>query len=220
MVKTHTNPASGPPIVVKLGGSLFNRIPDLVPVLRASGRSLFIVPGGGMFAEGVRKLQVDDDSAHWMAIAAMDQYGWIIASQGIMTSDLLQVAPDQPVVFLPYCSMRQHDPLPHSWDVTSDSIAAWVADILGLDLLLLKSVDGILENGNLKNQVKIPVKTEMVDPFFIPFVLKKKIKTTIINGSLVDRVEKYLRGGAVPGTRIGTTFKGSKRDTIGILGGA
>jgi aspartokinase-like uncharacterized kinase len=116
--------------------------------------------------------------------------------------------------------MRQHDPLPHSWDVTSDSIAAWVADILGLDLLLLKSVDGILENGNLKNQVKIPVKTEMVDPFFIPFVLKKKIKTTIINGSLVDRVEKYLRGGAVPGTRIGTTFKGSKRDTIGILGGA
>jgi aspartokinase-like uncharacterized kinase len=159
-----------------------------------------------MFAEGVRKLQVDDDSAHWMAIAAMDQYGWIIASQGIMTSDLLQVAPDQPVVFLPYCSMRQHDPLPHSWDVTSDSIAAWVADILGLDLLLLKSVDGILENGSLMKRVKIPVKTEVVDPFFIPYVLEKKIKTTIINGSRADRIEKFLRGEAVSGTRFGTTF--------------
>jgi aspartokinase-like uncharacterized kinase len=54
--------------------------------------------------------------------------------------------------------------------------------------------------------VKIPVKTEVVDPFFIPFVLEKKLKTTIINGSHVDRVEKFLRGETVSGTRIGTTF--------------
>jgi 5-(aminomethyl)-3-furanmethanol phosphate kinase len=206
MVKKSTNHVSGPPLVVKIGGSLSNRVPDLIPVLRASGRPLFIIPGGGMFAEGVRKLRVDDDSAHWMAIAAMDQYGWFIASQGMMTTDILQPLPDRQVVFLPYCSMRQHDPLPHSWDVTSDSIAAWVADLLGLDLLILKSVDGILENGNLMTRVKIPVKTEVVDPFFIPFVLEKKIKTIIINGSRVDRVEKFLRGVRVSGTRIGTTF--------------
>ena len=108
--------------------------------------------------------------------------------------------------FFPTAVCDSTIPLPHSWDVTSDSIAAWVADLLGLDLLLLKSVDGIIENGSLMKQVKIPVKTDVVDPFFIPFVLEKKIKTTIINGSRVDRVEKFLREEAVSGTRIGTTF--------------
>ncbi len=102
--------------------------------------------------------------------------------------------------------MRKRDPLPHSWDVTSDSIAAWIADFLALDLLLLKSVDGIFDNGDLLEQVTAPVRTDVVDPFFIPFVLKKKIKTTIINGLHVDRVKKYLNGEVVPGTRIGTTF--------------
>jgi len=206
MVKKPTRRASGHPLVLKIGGSLSKQVPDLVPVLRASGQSLFIVPGGGMFADEVRKSRVDDDFAHWMAIAAMDQYGWFIASQGMMTTDILQPLPDRQVVFLPYCSMRQHDPLPHSWDVTSDSIAAWIADILGLDLLLLKSVDGILENGNPIAGVNSPVKTEVVDPFFIPFVLEKKIKTIIINGSRVDLVEKFLSGVSVSGTRIGTTF--------------
>jgi aspartokinase-like uncharacterized kinase len=193
------------PVVVKLGGSLYNQVPDLVPAFLVSGRPLFIVPGGGIFADVVRKTRVDDDSSHWMAVAAMDQYGWFIASQGIRATALLKV-PDKPVVFLPYGSMQKHDPLPHSWDVTSDSIAAWVADILGLDLLLLKSVDGIREDGNLMEHVKKPIKTEVVDPFFIPFVLEKKIHTTIINGSQIERIEKFLLGETVSGTRIGTTF--------------
>jgi aspartokinase-like uncharacterized kinase len=204
MTESSSQP-SGSPVVVKLGGSLCSQVPDLVAGLLACERPLLIVPGGGLFADVVRKLQVDDDSAHWMAIAAMDQYGWFIVSQGIMATTLLKV-PDRPVVFLPYCSLRQHDPLPHSWDVSSDSIAAWVADFLRLDLVLLKSVDGIVENGNLIKQVKIPVKTDVVDPFFIPFVLEKKNTATIINGSRFDRVDKFLRGETVPGTRIGTTF--------------
>jgi aspartokinase-like uncharacterized kinase len=205
MVRKSPNPLSGTPIVVKLGGSLCNRITDLVPALIASRRPLFIVPGGGIFADAVRDSRVDDDFTHWMAIAAMDQYGWLIASQGIITTTLMHV-PDRTVVFLPYCSMQNLDPLPHSWDVTSDSIAAWVADTLGLDLLLLKSVDGIREAGTLLERVSAPVDTEVVDPFFIPFVLEKKIKTTIINGSCINHVEKFLKGEAVLGTRIGTTF--------------
>jgi len=205
MARESKHPYSDLTVVVKLGGSLYNRVPYLVPAFLASGRPIIIVPGGGIFADTVRKTRVNDDSAHWMAVAAMDQYGWVIASQGIRATALLQV-PDKPVVFLPYCSMQKHDPLPHSWDVTSDSIAAWVADMLGLELLLLKSVDGILEDANLMEHIKKPLKTEIVDPFFIPFVLEKKVYTTIINGSRIERVEKFLRGETVPGTRIGTTF--------------
>jgi len=204
MVKHPTKPASGPPIGVKLGGACINGYQIWSRFFLLPGTRCSLFPGG-MFADAIRKSRIDDDSAHWMAIASLDQYGWFIASQGIMATAFLQV-PDRPVVFLPYCSMRKHDPLPHSWDVTSDTIAAWVADILDLDLLLLKSVDGILENGSLMKKVRSPVKTGVVDPFFIPFVLEKKLKATIINGSRVDLVERFLRGEPVSGTKFGTTF--------------
>jgi hypothetical protein len=81
-----------------------------------------------------------------------------------------------------------------------------VAGNLHLDLLLLKSVDGILINGTLQKQVTAPVDSDVIDPFFIPYVLKNSIKTTIVNGSQPDRVGKFLKGKKVPGTKIGTTF--------------
>ncbi len=38
--------------------------------------------------------------------------------------------------------LRQADPLPHSWDVTSDSIAAWVAGQAGASTLVLVKAPG------------------------------------------------------------------------------
>lgn len=193
------------PLVTKLGGSLFPQVTELVPILIASKRPLFIIPGGGKFADAVRNSGAGGDSAHWMAVAAMDQFGWFIASHGIPVTTELKI-PDRPVVFLPYCSMRKLDPLPRTWDVTSDSIAAWAADHLGLDLLLLKSVDGIREKGRLAELIQAPVFTDVVDPYFIPFVLEKKIRTKIINGSRVETLERFLAGNSVRGTCICTTF--------------
>jgi aspartokinase-like uncharacterized kinase len=176
-----------------------------VPVLLSSERPLLIVPGGGPFADAVRQAQVPDDTAHWMAVAAMDQYGWLCASHGLPVTDRLTV-PGRTAVFLPYRSLREHDPLPHSWDVTSDSIAAWVAAILSLELLLLKSADSVNIDGVIRTRgTKTPV-ADTVDPFFIPFVRKHKIKTTIINGSVPGRITKFLHGRKVPCTKIGTTF--------------
>jgi aspartokinase-like uncharacterized kinase len=193
------------PLVMKVGGSLYNRIPDLVPVLNASKRPLFLIPGGGPFAELVRHVKTDNHTAHWMAISAMEQYGWFIASFGIPATDIPAI-PLTTTVFLPYRYLRLTDVLPHTWEVTSDTIAAYMADTLHLDLLLLKSVDGIFINGIFQKQVKGPVESDVIDPFFIPFVIKKSVKTTIINGSQPDRVEKYLKGDVVPRTEIGTTF--------------
>ncbi|MDO9326470.1 MAG: uridylate kinase, partial [Methanoregula sp.] len=186
-------------------GSLHHRLPDIVPVLCKSDRPLLVVPGGGFFADAVRQARVADDAAHWMAIAAMEQYGWFIASHGMETTALISV-PEKTRVFLPYASMRQRDPLPHSWDITSDSIAAWVAAELGIELLVLKSVDGISVNGILQERVAIPIENDTVDPFFIPFVLKHRIKTTLLNGKLGDRIENFFKGELVLCTRIGITF--------------
>jgi aspartokinase-like uncharacterized kinase len=202
----HHETSSPVPLVVKIGGSLAGNAHRLVPILRSSPRPLFIVPGGGLLADAVRSLGIVDNTAsHWMAIAAMDQYGWLLSSYGLEVTDKLK-EPEKSVVFLPYTSMRQIDPLSHSWNVTSDTIAAWCAGYLKLELLILKSVDGIIVSGELQETVNEIVESKTVDPQFLDHVVKNKIRTSVINGSDVKRVEKYLNGKHVPGTAIGTTF--------------
>jgi aspartokinase-like uncharacterized kinase len=50
-------------------------------------------------------------------------------------------------VLAPHAWLRHVDPLPHSWEVTSDSIAAWVTISCGAtDLVLLKPVRGPLSD--------------------------------------------------------------------------
>jgi len=39
--------------------------------------------------------------------------------------------------------LRDADPLPHSWDVTSDSIAAWIAGQVGARQLILVKPAGV-----------------------------------------------------------------------------
>ena len=198
-------PASRAPLVVKVGGSLQPRIPGLAPVLRASLRPLLIVPGGGTYANAVREAGLDDEAAHWRAIEAMDTFGHYIASFSLPVTAALAV-PGKTTILLPSSCMRRHDPLPHSWDVTSDTIAAWVAAILQGELLLLKSVDGITGAGGLMSHVTTPLETDVTDPSLIPFVLEHRVKTRIINGSHPEAVARYLRGEVVPGTRISITF--------------
>ncbi|MFZ2073579.1 MAG: uridylate kinase [Methanoregula sp.] len=191
--------------VVKLGGSLTSHAADIIPVLRAARRPLLIVPGGGAFADLVRQSGSEADAAHWMACAAMDQYGRLLAAQGIKTTTRLAV-PQHPRVLLPYCALRRYDPLPHSWDITSDTIAAWVAGRLGGDLLVLKSVDGITAAGKLLTLVKKPVTTNVVDPYFIPYVLEHRIRAFILNGTDTTRICRWFEGERVCATGIGTTF--------------
>ena len=126
-----------------------------------------------------------------MAIAGMEQFGWYISRMASATEIAL---PAGVTVLLPYCALRATDPLPHSWDVTSDTIAARVAADLSLDLLLLKSVDGIHHRRRLLSRVEDPSLTcDEVDPLFIPFVFEHGIRARVINGRHDDRVRDALR---------------------------
>ena len=190
---------------MKIGGSLIDQVPGITRALLASPCPVLVIPGGGPFANLVRTLHAPDNESHWMAVLGMEQYGWYIASFGISASPDLQV-PGHPVVLLPYALMRKEDPLPHNWDITSDTIAAWAAHRLGLDLVILKSVDGIMKEGTLLEKVISPLKCEEVDPGFIRFVLHHGVRTLIMNGKKIERFQTLLRGGDVEGTKIGTTF--------------
>jgi len=159
--------------VVKVGGALLsaaNAPAPLDAVVRAlesavaRGDSLAVVPGGGPFADAVRRvdtaLGMSRDAAHWMAILAMDQHALLIASR--TTHARLVEHPAEisgallhgrlPVL-APYRWLRARDPLPHTWDVTSDSIAAWVAgDLEARRLVLVKPV--------------VADQSTLVDPYF------------------------------------------------------
>jgi hypothetical protein len=78
-----------------------------------------------------------------------------------------------------------------------------VASRLGLDLVLLKSVDGIRTGGILQERVNADITTDDVDPCFIRYVLASSVRTSVINGLVPGRVDRLLKGARVPGTTIG-----------------
>lgn len=143
------------PWVAKLGGSLADS-PYLQAWLDAlaehgAGR-VVVVPGGGPFADAVRSLQArrrfDDASAHAMAVLAMQQYGWMLRGlcpRLVLEADVdrlrERLAEGHCVVWLPELLQLDAAGVPASWDVTSDSLAAWLAGRIGAgDLLMVKSV--------------------------------------------------------------------------------
>jgi len=144
--------------VVKVGGSLASTagaLDSVATVLATAGRTarILVVPGGGTFADAVRAFaraeSLSGDAAHWMAILSMEQYAHALAERipaplveepgGIRAVlDGAGVA-----VLAPYRWMRAADVLPHTWDATSDSVAAFVAGALDAErLVLVKPVDG------------------------------------------------------------------------------
>lgn len=132
---------SAPLWVVKLGGSLW-RAPELrrwLEILAAARRlRVVVVPGGGPFADAVRDAQpalgFGDRAAHRMALLAMEQYGTALADleprlTPARTPADLRGLPG-PTVWMPLPLAEGAD-MAESWDVTSDSLAVWLAETLG-----------------------------------------------------------------------------------------
>ncbi|HTM02774.1 MAG TPA: hydantoinase/oxoprolinase family protein [Vicinamibacterales bacterium] len=142
-----------PLTIVKLGGGLLADREQWLAAITAiadaaASQLLVVVPGGGPFADAVRSVDVrvglSDETAHWMAIAAMDQHAEMIAASLPASARVIDAAAIADAirsglipVLAPLQWLRSVDPLPHSWDVTSDSIAAWVAGVLGAQRLVL-----------------------------------------------------------------------------------
>jgi aspartokinase-like uncharacterized kinase len=132
----------------------------------------------------------------------MEQYGWYLSRFGLPVTEELAM-PETPRILLPYSILRSRDPLPHSWDVTSDTIAAWCAQVLGVPLVLLKSVDAIRSGGLVRHALRSPVPTDDVDPCFLGYVLNHGIPAMVISGLHPERLAAVLDGMATTGTTIG-----------------
>lgn len=155
-------------VVVKLGGSLLD-LPDLKRVVqsildqrpRPDYAPLFVV-GGGRAADMVREWdrlhRLGEEASHALALEAMTLneafLQRLIPEMGLVRNrqqfESITRAGGIPLLcvgcFLKWAEVKGGatipPPLPHTWDVTSDSIAAWVAACLAAqELILVKSVD-------------------------------------------------------------------------------
>ena len=177
--------------VVKLGGSLLGS-PELAHWLDLFARhgdgKIVIVPGGGIFADAVRESQKrsgsSDAVAHRMAVMAMDQYGVLMAGQNpaLVTAECeLEIAErgwqHRAIVWLPSKMVCADENIPANWQVTSDSLAAWLAARLNAEhLILVKSSRPDIDQVSLEKLVK----DGMVDEHFGDFTAGQNFNTWIV----------------------------------------
>ena len=170
--------------VVKVGGSLLGS-PELERWLglftKFSDGNIILVPGGGIFADAVRDAQkvskISEACAHKLAVLAMDQFGLIMAN---MNSDLAVARTEMEIdertwqhrciVWLPSQMVLADDSIPKSWDVTSDSIAAWLAGKVGAQQLILVKSN---KPDGPELSLRMMQESGIIDEAFSDFVLNK-----------------------------------------------
>ncbi|HWU33683.1 MAG TPA: uridylate kinase [Methylovorus sp.] len=178
--------------VIKLGGSLLgsSELPQwLEMIAQHSDGKFIIVPGGGIFADAVRSAQsktgIPDAVAHQMAVMAMDQYGILLTGLNpalVTASSELEIAErgwqHRALVWLPSRMVCADESIPQNWDVTSDSLAAWLAGRLGAEhLLLVKSDRPEASEVSLERLVK----DGLVDMHLGDYVVGQSFKTWVVH---------------------------------------
>jgi dihydroneopterin aldolase len=197
--------------VVKLGGSLAGtpQCAAWLDALAAWGSPLILVPGGGAFADCVRAAQaamrLSDAAAHHMALLAMGQFGIALADH---SDTFAVVASDDELdntlrsgripVWLPEKMVLKARNVPACWEVTSDSLAAWLAAVYGVSrLLLIKSCD-----------IKPPVSAfelaaaKIVDPAFPHFAAQAQAQVWVAGPASLAGAVPLLQAGGMPGSLI------------------
>jgi 5-(aminomethyl)-3-furanmethanol phosphate kinase len=179
-------------IVIKLGGSLATsgKLQMCLDKIDKDyqGIAVVIVPGGGVFADQARQVQkqwqFDDRTAHLMAILAMQQMAllfralkphFIIAASVDGISN--QINQQGIFIWSPDVAELDSAGILSSWDISSDSLSAWLAKTLDADkLILVKSV-----NIEPKFDVLKLVQEQIVDASFHKFIQQTSFKLKIVN---------------------------------------
>ena len=198
-------------IVVKLGGSLAGgpHVEGWLDVLSHCAGRVVLVAGGGPFADAVRaaqpKLGFDDVAAHHMALLAMEQFGRALASlrPGFALADsaaavTAALQAGHVPVWAPLSMVSRAPDIPASWDVTSDSLAAWLAGQLGAKRVLLikhAALAGTADAAELAAR-------GLVDPAFPDVLDVSGAEAAIVAAHDHAAARAIIHGGGLPGCRI------------------
>lgn len=181
--------------VVKLGGShaLQPHLRSWLAALADCGGKVVVVPGGGLFADAVRKAQpvmgFDDRAAHHMALLAMEQFGVAIAALNetlVCASALADIragaAAGRVPVWMPTRMVLADADLPRTWDLTSDSLAAWLAARLRSPRLVLVKHDAGSD------------KADRVDRLFRSYIASSRAECTYLGPLEAERLAQVISG--------------------------
>ena len=142
--------------VLKIGGSLLtaNRLKKtLSTITQCKHRKLIIVPGGSIFAQHIRNTQqqwkFNNNAAHKMALLAMEQYAYLMQSYAppLQTTDTINgiksiIKAQKIPLWLPSKMSNKATDIPCNWQISSDSLALWLAKRLhAKHMILIKSLD-------------------------------------------------------------------------------
>jgi len=209
--------------VVKLGGGLGrgagdDALRELCTTLGELGERhpLLVVPGGAHFADAVReadrRFAPSAATSHRMAVLGMEQFGLLLSelipgAEGRADVDAAHAGRTE--VLLP--AGVPLDELPASWQLTSDSIAAWVAVRVGAGrLVLIKEVDGLFAEwparGELLAQLTVAelaaLRPRGVDEYLSTILERASFETWVISGRDPERLADLLDRGTTIGTRV------------------
>lgn len=191
-------------IIVKTGGSLAEtgRLAGVLALIARAKRPVIVVPGGGQFADKVRDLQnvlrFDDTSAHRLAILGMHQMAELyftlqprFAAADSPDGFTRVLAVGQIPVWLPLRMCEGDGEIPADWSITSDGLAARLAERLGaLPVVLLKSaaVDATSDARRLADE-------GVVDPVFPDIVARAGLDWRVLGPEGDDELASLLSAG-------------------------
>lgn len=176
--------------VIKLGGSLLgsDALRHWLRLVAQHGDGrVIIVPGGGVFADTVRNVYqqtaMTEACAHALAVSAMNQFGTLLIDQEPMlvpAHSELEIAErswqHRGIVWMPSkMVMTDGDGIPHSWDVTSDSLALWLANKISAEHLLLVKSAPVSADTSLQEMTAQGV----IDPAFSQFNVDSQVKSWV-----------------------------------------
>ena len=193
---------------MKIGGSLF---PDYAIDLadKLKNTESLIILGGGEFANLIRKYDEDinfsDETNHWTAIECMDIISKLVNDKVKSTKLAYSIDEANEIsdkgftpIFVVSEFLKTNDPFECSWDVTSDSIAAYVADIFDAKLLIVTNVNGIYtqepkESGSTfisKIDAKnlLTFQESSIDVMLPSLLLRFGTNCYVVNGKYPERV--------------------------------
>lgn len=209
-----------PGVVCKVGGALLDGGMAGAPMaaLRrvAPAVGVLIVPGGGRTADRVRARheagELSAREAHWAAIDALDVNALRLArgcgaELPLVTGPELGDTASGPAVLAPSPILRSEDPLPHSWDVTTDSIAAWITGrVEASRLVLLKAREAIAppEAGPRPRSLSgaRAAADGLVDRHLPALLPDAPYETWAVDGRRPARLLAFLTGDRRAGTRL------------------
>ena len=173
------------------------------------GENCLFVIGGGEFANLIRKydkeIEFSKDVTHETAIDSMDILAKLLNDKLAFTEisytiDEAKSIADSNKIPIMICSdiLKENEPFAHSWDVTSDSIAAYIASLLDAKLLIATNVNGIytkdpsLSGAELINEIDVnkllTFDESSIDLMLPTLLIEYGLDCYVVNGEYPERV--------------------------------